>query len=124
MNILYGFILGVVIGFLVAPVAHGAADDARDTFEVSVETPDFSLDVLEISEDGVEELSVESESFGEDEADAAQTGLCAVGLSGELPFGVGDDGSIDDDLADNDDKSPFEGDGKLSERVLEECTEW
>lgn len=89
--------------------------------DVEVRGPDFQVSFTDLNPDtGVEGVEASSDSMGKEEADAAQTGLCAVGLGAEdspLPFGVEDNGNI---------SSEAEIDGSddiyTSDDVLDECT--
>lgn len=88
--------------------------------DVEVRTPNFNVSFTDLNpETGVEGVEADSESMGEEEADASQTGLCAVGLGGEdspLPFGVKDNGDISSEA--NPHGVP---DTETADDVLEEC---
>lgn len=91
--------------------------------DVEVRGPDFQVSFTDLNpETGVEGVEASSDSMGEEEADAAQTGLCAAGLGGEdspLPFGVEDNGNVSSDA-----EIDGPADTQRADDVLDECTEY
>ena len=91
--------------------------------DVEVRGPDFQVSFTDLNPDtGVEGVEASSDSMGEEEADAAQTGLCAVGLGSEdspLPFGVENNGNVSSEA-----EIDGSADVQTADDALDECTKY
>lgn len=96
--------------------------DSEYSVDVGVNTPSFDVSFTDINPDtGLEGIDASSDALGEEEADAAQTGLCAVGFGADdspLPFGVDDSGDIS-----SEEEIDGPADTQTPADVVEECTE-